>query len=92
MVTVGEFGRIRRAHAVVGLGVKALARQFHHSPRKICEILVHPEPKPCIRLNPPPSILDPFKPIIDAILAADEEAPLKQRHTSAKLWRRLRQP
>src|SRR5262249_551170 len=35
-------------------------------------------------------ILDPFKPIIDAILKADENAPRKQRHTAAKIFRRLR--
>ena len=50
-----------------------------------------PEPKPYRRLNPPPSILDPFKPCIDAILTADEEAPRKQRHTASKIWRRLQQ-
>ena len=48
-------------------------------------------PSPIKRLNPPPSILDPFKPCIDAILTADEEAPRKQRHTASKIWRRLQQ-
>jgi transposase len=91
MVTVDEYGRIRRAHFVDGLSIKALARQFHHSRRKIREILAMPEPKPYLRLNPPPSILDPFKPIIDGILQADEQAPRKQRHTAAKLHRRLHQ-
>lgn len=37
-----------------------------------------------------PSVVDPFTGIIDAILKADEEAPRKQRHTVAKLFRRLR--
>jgi hypothetical protein len=60
---------------VDGLGIKALARQFHHSRRKIREIPATPEPKRYVRLKPPPSILDPFKPIIDAILKADEQAP-----------------
>jgi hypothetical protein len=85
MVKVDEYARIRRAHAVEGLGIKALARRFRHSRRKIREMLATPEPKQYVRLNPPPSILDPFKPIIDAILKADEEAPRKQRHTAAKL-------
>src|SRR5271156_2347716 len=91
MVKGDEYGRIRRAHFVDGLGIKALARQFHHSRGKIREILAAVEPKPYIRLNLPPSVLDPFKPIIDEILQADEEAPRKQRHTAAKLHRRLRQ-
>src|SRR5262245_6459468 len=90
MVTVDQYARVRRAHRE-GLGVRALARLFHHSRRKIREILATPEPKPYVRLNPPPSILDPFKASIDAILAGDEEAPRKQRHTVSKIWRRLRQ-
>jgi transposase len=91
MVKVDEYARIRRAHVVDGLGIRVLARQFHHSRRKIREILAMPEPKPYVRLNPPPSILEPFKPVIDAIVQADEQAPPKQRHTTARLWRRLQQ-
>jgi hypothetical protein len=46
------------------------------------------EPKPYQR-RPLRSVADPFKPLIDAILQADEEAPPKQRHTAAKIFRRL---
>jgi transposase len=91
MVTLDEYARIRRAHAVEGLGVKALARQFGHSRKKIREILANPEPKRYVRLNPAPSILDPFKLIIDGIVEADEQAPKKQQHTVSRLWRRLQQ-
>src|SRR5262249_16036877 len=63
--------------------------RFHHSRRKIREILAQPEPKPYQR-RAAPSDVDPFKPIIDAILGADEAAPRKQRHTVAKIVRRLR--
>jgi hypothetical protein len=80
---VDEYARIRRAHAVDGMSIKALARQFHHSRRKIREILGNAEPAPYVRLNPPPSVLDPFKPILDAILESDATAPRKQRHTAA---------
>lgn len=90
MVKVDQYARIRRAHALDGMSIKALARQFHHSRRKIREILASAEPKPYVRLNPPPTLLEPFQPIIDAILAADEQAPPKQRHTAAKIYRRLR--
>jgi len=90
MVTVDQYARVRRAHRE-GLSIRALAQQFHHSRRKIREILATPEPKPYVRLNPPPSLVDPFKPTIDAILAGDETAPRKQRHTASKLWRRLQQ-
>jgi transposase len=90
MVKVDQYARVRRAHRD-GLGIRALAKLFHHSRRKIREILAMPEPKSYQRLNPPPSLLDPFKPCIDAILAADEQAPRKQRHTASKIWRRLQQ-
>src|SRR6266545_4149858 len=91
MVTVDDYARIRRAHFVDGMSINALSRQFHHSRRKIREILATPAPKPYVRLNRPPSVLDPFKPIVDAILMSDEEAPRKQRHTASKIFRRLRQ-
>jgi hypothetical protein len=52
MVKVDEYARIRRAHFVDGLGIKSLSRLFHHSRRKIREILATPEPKSYARLNP----------------------------------------
>ena len=73
---VDEYARIRRAHVADGMNIKALARQFHHSRRKIREILGTSEPKSYVRLNPPPSILDPFKPIIawDLLLTREKRA------------------
>jgi transposase len=84
-----EYVHIRQMHRQERLGVRALARRFHHSRRKIREILAQPEPKP-YRRQAMPSVVDPFKTVIDAILQADEQAPRKQRHTVAKLFRRLR--
>ena len=98
MVTVDEYGRVRRAHRD-GVGIRALAKRFRHSRRKVREILATPEPKPYLRLNPPPSILDPFKPIIDGILQSDEgvaaeaashdEQDLASAEGGARLPRRL---
>src|SRR5712692_2850006 len=88
MVTVDQYGCIRLAHRD-GLSIRELARRFHHSRYKIREILATPEPKRYQRLKPPPSILEPFQATIDNILVADEQAPRKQRHTAAKLYRRL---
>jgi transposase len=72
------------------MGVNQLARTFHHSKRKIRQILTEAEPTPYPTRRTGPSVLDPFKPVIDAILKADENAPPKQRHTAAKIFRRLR--
>jgi hypothetical protein len=57
MVKVDQYARVRRAHRD-GLGIRALAKLFHHSRRKIREILAMPEPKPyiawCIGGRPQP--------------------------------------
>ena len=89
MVTVDQYARIRRAHLIDQMSIRELARRFNHSRRKILEILAHAEPKPYQR-RPMPSILDPFKPVIEAILQTDATAPAKQQHTAAKIHRRLR--
>lgn len=89
MVKVDEYARIRQAHRLEKMSIRELARRFHHSRRKIREILNQPEPRQYQRRRLP-SVIDPFAPIIDAILRGDEETPRKQRHTVAKIFRRLR--
>jgi len=89
MLTVDDYGRIRRAHRD-GMSIRAMARTFHHSQRKIREVLVQPEPRPYTRSKGPPAPkLGPFHAVIDEILAADEKEPRKQRHTRAQIFRRL---
>ena len=90
MLTVDDYGKIRRAHRD-GMSIHEIARTFHHSRRKIRHILKHPQPKPYTRSKPPPApVLGPFHAAIDAILAEDEQAPPKQRHTAMQVFRRLR--
>jgi transposase len=48
-----------------------------------------PHPEPLTRNRPAPK-LGPFQALIDQILSADDDAPPKQRHTAAQLFRRLR--
>jgi hypothetical protein len=73
MVKVDEYARIRQAHRIDKLSVRQLARRFHHSRRKIRDILARPELKKYQR-RPMPSVVDPFKPVIDAIVRADADA------------------
>lgn len=90
MVTVDEYGRIRRAYRD-GMSLRAIARQFGHTWRKVREVLAQPEPRPYTRAQPPPApVLGPFHLLIEQILAADVEAPRKQRHTATQVYRRLR--
>jgi hypothetical protein len=45
MVTVDEYARIRRDHRIEQMSIREPARQFHHSRRKIREILARAEPQ-----------------------------------------------
>ena len=90
MLTVEDYARIRRAHRD-GLSVRGIAKKFHHSRRKVREVLKNAEPRPYTRREDPSAPkLDPVKPIIDQILKDDELAPPKQRHTAAQIFRRLK--
>ena len=90
MLTVEDYGVIRRAHRD-GMSIRAIARRFHHSRRKVRDALASPEPRSYTRTKEPEAPkLGRFKPLIDQILAEDEQAPRKQRHTAAQLFRRLR--
>ncbi len=89
MLTVDEYAQIRRAHRD-GMSIRAIARAFHHTRRKIREVLQNPEPKPYTRLKTPAAPeRDPFKAAINEILVADEQAFRKQRHTATPIHRRL---
>jgi transposase len=89
MLTVDDYAKIRVSHRD-GTSIRAIAREFHHSRRKIREVLANPQPEPYARTKPPPApILGSFHAIIDGILAADEDAPPKQRHTAKRIYDRL---
>jgi len=90
MLTVEDYRKIRVAHSD-GMSIRAIARKFHHSRRKIRQVLKNPDPCPYTRQKEPYAPkLGPFKPIIQQILADDQQAPRKQQHTAAKIYRRLR--
>lgn len=91
MLTVDEYGRIRRAHRD-GMSIREIARTFHHSRRKIREVLRGAgEPaRYRTRVSQPSPKLGPFQGIILEILAEDESAPRKQRHTVRRIFERLR--
>lgn len=90
MLTVDDYGTIRRAFRD-GMSIHEIARTFHHSRTKVRQILANAQPRPYTRNRPPAApVLGSFHAVIDAILAADEEAPRKQRHTAMQVFRRLR--
>jgi transposase len=90
MLKVDDYAKIRLAHRD-GMSIREIARAFHHSRRKVREVLAQSVPIPYTRTQAPPApVLGSFHPTIDAILAADEDAPPKQRHTAMQIFRRLR--
>ena len=90
MLTVEDYAKIRLAHRD-GMSIRAIAKKYHHSRRKIREVLQNSEPEPYTRRRPAPAPkLGPFTPAIDEILKSDEQAPPKQRHTAMQIFRRLR--
>ncbi|OWK39424.1 Mobile element protein [Fimbriiglobus ruber] len=84
-----QHARIRQLHRD-GLTVGQIAAQLHHSSKTILKVLAGPAPDPlapaATRAAP---VFDPVRGIVDAILAADETAPRKQRHTAQQIFRRL---
>jgi transposase len=91
MLTVDDYGRIRRAHRD-GMGIREIARQFHHSRQKVREVLRgegQPRSYRQRRRQSAPK-LGPFHDLILQILAEDESAPPKQRHTAVRIFERLR--
>jgi transposase len=89
MRTVEHFATIRQLRRD-GLTIRQIADQLHHSPKTILKALAHPQPPPYTRAEPRSApMFGPFRALVDAIVAADETAPRKQRHTAMQIYRRL---
>jgi transposase len=90
MRTVDDFAAIRQAHRD-GLSMRQIAKQLGVGRKTVRKALNHPQPPPYTRARPRPApAFGPFRETAEAILAADEAAPPKQRHTAMQLYRRLR--
>jgi transposase len=90
VLTVDDYGAIRRARRD-GLSIRQISRQFGHTRKTIRHVLNHAEPPAPINRDRKAPLLGPVESIIDRILADDEDAPPKQRHTAAQIHRRLRE-
>jgi transposase len=91
MKVVELYGRVRYAVQIEGLSRREAARQFGIDPRTVAKMLAFPVPPGYRRRRPAARPkLDPFTGIIDGILAQDEGRPRKRRHTSKRIFERLR--
>ncbi len=72
-----------------GLSGRAIERKYRGGRRTIVAAMSSAWPAQRKKLPPRTSKLDPFKPVVDAILRADLDAPRKQRHTVTRIYARL---
>ena len=91
MKQVELYAQVRYAVQIEGLSRRAAARRFGLDPRTVGKMMMFSVPPGYVRTKPPvrPK-LDAFIAIIDKILADDKEVHKKQRHTSKRLFERLR--
>ena len=83
-----DFAAIRAARRD-GLGIRQIARKLAVGRDTVRKALNKPEPKPHTLSRPRPApTFGPFRGFVDAILAQDETAPRKQRHTASQVFRR----
>jgi transposase len=76
---------------IEGLSARGAADRFGINARTVSKMLTFSVPPGYVRRKPPyrPK-LDGFMGVIDAILVADKDRPKKQRHTSRRIFERLR--
>ena len=91
MKGVELYGRVRHAVQIEGLSRREAGRRFGIDPRTVAKMMVFSVPPGYRRSRPPvrPK-LDPFIGIIDRIFEEDTRRPAKQRHTSKRIFERLR--
>ena len=91
MKKVELYARVRHAVRIEGISERAAAARFGINPRTVSKMLRFSVPPGYVRARPliRPK-LDDFTGVIDAILAADRDRPKKQRHTSKRIFERLR--
>ncbi len=91
MKAVELYGKVRHAVRIAGLSRREAARRFGLDPRTVAKMLSFSVPPGYRRSRPPARPkLDRFVGIIDQILEADKGRPAKQRHTSKRIFERLR--
>jgi transposase len=86
-----NWAEIRRRILVDGQSKRSICREFQIHWDTLQKILNHPEPPGYRRATPRAKPkLDPFLSVIRQILEDDRKAPRKQRHTTIRIFQRLR--
>jgi transposase len=91
MFAVESYAAVRRFVFVEGHSRREAARVFGLSRETVAKMCRFSLPPGYTRKEPAAKPkLGPLLPVIDAILAADQTAPVKQRHTAKRIFDRLR--
>ena len=91
MKGVELYGVVRYAVQREGLSRREAARRFGLDPRTVAKMLAFSVPPGYRRSRPPARPkLDRFVGIIDQMMEDDKRRPAKQRHTSKRIFERLR--
>ena len=91
MKGVELYAQVRYAVQIEGVSRREAARRYGIDPRTVAKMLAFSVPPGYRRSRRPARPkLDPFTGIIDSILLEDEGRPRKQRHTSKRIFERLR--
>lgn len=85
---VDLYAAIRRGARAV-MSYRVLMREYGVGFRTVKAALESVWPKPRKKPQPRGTRLDAYKPLIDAMLRADLDAPRKQRHTVKRIFDRL---
>lgn len=90
MLKVFDIEFIRKKHYVEGWPIRKIARQLRVSRQSVRKALESSEMPRYRLVEPRPSpVMDPYREVILAWLAGDEQAPRKQHHTAKRVYDRL---
>ena len=91
MKDVELYRQVRHSVRIEGVSRRETGRRFGLDPRTVAKMLAFSVPPGYRRSRPPARPkLDPFVSILDQILEDDKGRPAKQRHTSKRIFERLR--
>ena len=92
MLTVNHYERIRVAYEIEGKSIRQIGREYGHGYWTVRKALEQSEPQPYqLSQAKDAPVLGAYKAQIEALLSENERLPRKQRYTSGKIYRALRQ-
>jgi len=90
MYGVVDIEYIRKKHLVEGWSIRRIAGELHVCRQTVRRALDDPGPwKYSLKADKPCPVMDPYRDVITQWLKDDEKAPKTQRHTAARIYRRL---